>query len=242
MYAPNKLSENCLKYWNVHLLSIWAVLAMMIALVGIPESATAQEEVASSLRRYQLREESTGYYEQYEVLPRNRRSLVEIPGVREGVFPYSPSTGGRAVIRTRLADAHVGLKFYENLTCQYCHPEESDDPIHTVRANITCRQCHGGEPISSINFYYSPMNPIRRHAYVCAKCHEGAGASFASYVIHTPNPAMKSTLREFPVLFFVFWIMIAIAIGTFALFLPHTIIWGIRELFSKKGKTDESDT
>jgi len=29
-----------------------------------------------------------------------------------------------------------------------------------------------------------------------------------------------------------------IAVGTFAVFLPHTILWGIRELFTKKEKTD----
>jgi hypothetical protein len=107
-----------------------------------------------------------------------------------------------------------------------------------VRANLTCRQCHGGEPIASIDHYYSLMNPIRRHAYVCAKCHEGASASYASYVVHAPNPSLAGTLESFPVLFYAFWIMIVIAVGTFALFLPHTILWGIRELFIKKEKTD----
>jgi hypothetical protein len=31
--------------------------------------------------------------------------------------------------------------------------------------------------------------------------------------------------------------MVAIAVGTFALFLPHTIAWGIREFFAKKETT-----
>ena len=80
------------------------------------------------------------------------------------------------------------------------------------------------------------MNPMRRHAYVCAKCHPGANASYASYRVHEPHPALASTFKEFPVLAYAFWIMMAIAVGTFALFLPHTVLWGLRELFAKKEK------
>jgi hypothetical protein len=191
------------------------VLAVLLLL---PQPAAAQEEVASAFRRYKDREASTGYYEEYEVKPRHQRPFVEIPGVRRGVFPYSPSAASVRV-RTRLADSHQGIKFYERRRCEECHIQETRD-IHTVRANLTCRQCHGAEPIASIEHYYSPMNPIRRHAYVCAK------------------PSLAGTLKSFPVLFYAFWIMIVIAVGTFALFLPHTILWGIRELFIKKEKTD----
>jgi hypothetical protein len=217
-------------------LLVSAATLMLAVLLLLPEPAAAQEEAASAFRRYKDREASTGYYEEYEVKPRHQRPFVEIPGIRRGLFPYSPSAA-RVRVRTRLADSHQGIKFYERRRCEECHIQETRD-IHTVRANLTCRQCHGGEPIASIEHYYSLMNPIRRHAYVCAKCHEGAGASYASYVVHTPNPSLAGTLKSFPVLFYAFWIMIVIAVGTFALFLPHTILWGVRELFMKKEKTD----
>jgi hypothetical protein len=194
----------------------------------------AQEEVASAIRRYKDREVSTGFYEEYEVLPRRQKALVGVPGVRSGIFPYSPAAA-QVRIRTRLADSHQGIKFYRNLRCEYCHVQETKD-IHTVRANLTCRQCHGGEPIASIAHIYSPMNPIRRHAYVCAKCHEGANASYASYVIHEPNPALASTFKSFPWLAYVFWFMAVLAAGTFLVFLPHTVMWGIRELLMRKEK------
>jgi hypothetical protein len=161
--------------------------------------------------------------------------MVGVPGVQRGIFPYSPSAA-RVRIRTRLADSHQGIKFYKRRRCEDCHVKETKD-IHTIRANLTCRQCHGGEPIASIEHYYSPMNPIRRHAAICAKCHEGASASFASYVVHTPNPAMAATKKTFPVLFYAFWIMVGVAVGTFVVFLPHTALWGIRELFAAKEKT-----
>jgi len=211
----------------------------MTVLLMLPGVTAAQEEVASAIRRYKDREVSTGYYEEYEVLPRRQLPLVGIPGVQRGIFPYSP-TAAQVRIRTRLADSHQGIKFYQYLRCQYCHIQETKD-IHTVRANLTCRQCHGGEPIASIEHIWSPMNPIRRHGYVCAKCHEGASASFASYIVHEPNPALANTLKSFPWLFLVFWSMVGLAGGTFLVFLPHTIMWGIRELFIKKEKSKISN-
>ena len=208
---------------------------LLLILIATPEFAYAQgEEVASPLRRYKEYEASTGYYEEYEALPRRERSMVEIPGVRRGIFRYSPSAA-KVRIRTRLADSHWGIKFYENRRCEQCHVEQTRD-IHTVRANLTCRQCHGGEPIASINHYFSPMNPIRRHAYVCAKCHEGSSASFASYIIHEPSPGSMEAKTRFPVLYYAYWFMVVLLVGTLAFFIPHSLLVGLRELFTKKVK------
>ena len=129
---------------------------------------------------------------------------------------------------------------YARKTCVDCHPENALNR-HVIRGKKHCRQCHGPEPIAGIKHYYSSMNSNRRHAYVCAKCHEGASASYSSYMVHAPNPSKAATLQKFPVLFFVFWSMITIAVGTFAVFLPHTFLWGIRELFvRKKGTPDDT--
>jgi hypothetical protein len=214
---------------------ICAAAALLMDLLVLPGRGLAQEEVASSFRRYKEREASTGYYEETEVSPRGGRPLVSIPGVRGGLLPYSP-TAAQVRIRTRLEDSHQGIKFYRNLRCDFCHINETKD-LHRVRANLTCSQCHGGEPIPSNDYFYSPLNPIRRHAYVCSKCHEGASASYAAYVVHEPNPAMVGTLKSFPILFYVFWFMVVLAVGTFLVFLPHTLMWGIREVIQKtKGK------
>jgi hypothetical protein len=217
-------------------LQLFVMLTIVVAgaVLLLPPPACAQEEVASSLRRYKDREASTGYYEEHEVRPRRQRPFIEVPGVQAGLLPYSPAAADVRV-RTRLADSHTGVAFYREKTCATCHPEQARD-IHTVRANLTCRQCHGGEPIAGIQHFQSPMNPIRRHAYVCAKCHPGANASYASYVVHEPRPSQAATLKKFPLLAYAFWIMVAIAVGTFVLFLPHTFLWGLRELFMKKEK------
>jgi hypothetical protein len=208
---------------------------LLLTLIFTPRIAFAQgEEVASALRRYKEYEVSTGYYEEYEMRPRHERSMVEIPGVRQGLFRYSPSAA-TVRIRTRLADSHWGIKFYDNRRCEDCHPKQALD-MHTVRANLTCRQCHGGEPIASISHYFSPMNPIRKHAYVCAKCHEGSSASFASYVIHEPSAGSMEAKTNFPVLYYSFWFMLTLLVGTLAFFIPHSILVGLRELLRKKEK------
>jgi hypothetical protein len=217
-------------------LTLWLVGVLLVELMLLGNVAFAQEEVASALRRYKAYEASTGYYEEYEVLPRRQRPLISVPNIRQGIFPYSP-TVAKVRSRTHLEDSHQGIQFYAGRQCEDCHPAAALD-IHTTRANLTCRQCHGGEPIASVLYYWSPLNPIRRHAYVCSKCHEGANASYASYVVHEPNPALASTKVTFPALFYVFWAMIALAVGTFTIFLPHDVLWGIRELFVKKEKPE----
>jgi hypothetical protein len=212
-------------------------VALALGLSLPPEIAFSQEEVASAIRRYKEREASTGYYEEYEVKPRRERPLVGVPGVSRGIFPYSPS-GAEVRVRTRLADSHWGIKFYENRRCEECHMNEAMD-IHTVRANLTCRQCHGGEPIASIEHYYSPLNPIRRHAYVCAKCHEGSSASFASYIVHEPPAGAAKTRTSFPVLYYSYWFMLLLLVFTLAFFVPHSFLVGLRELLGRKRKVEE---
>ena len=224
-------------------LKIFVILAALAAgaILLLPPIASAQEEVASAIRRYKDRETSTGYYEEHEVRPRRQRPFVEIPGVQVGLFPYSPSAA-QVRNRSRLADSHMGIAFYTDKTCVACHPQEAKD-IHTVRANLTCRQCHGGEPIASIQYFNSPMNPIRKHAYVCAKCHEGSSASFASYIIHEPAPGSVAALKSFPILYFVYWFMTVLLVGTLAFFIPHSFLTGVRELFTRKKEAkNDADT
>ena len=212
-------------------------VALALGLSLLPEIAFSQEEVASAIRRYKEREASTGYYEEYEVKPQRERPLVGVPGVSRGIFPYSPSAA-EVRVRTRLADSHWGIKFYENRRCEECHMNEAMD-IHTVRANLTCRQCHGGEPIASIEHYYSPLNPIRRHAYICAKCHEGSSASFASYIVHEPPAGAAKTRASFPVLYYSYWFMLLLLVFTLAFFVPHSFLVGLRELLGRKRKVEE---
>jgi hypothetical protein len=216
---------------NCGVLHLIGILLLSVFLMT-PEPVSAQEEVASAIRRYKEYEASTGYYEEYEVLPRRQQPFVDITRVKRNIFSYS-STSAQVRVRTRLADSHWGIKFYNRRRCEDCHIRETHD-IHTTRANLTCRQCHGGEPIASINHYFSPMNPIRRHAYVCAKCHEGASASYATYIVHEPPAGSSLARSNFPILYYAYWFMLVLLVGTLAFFIPHSLLVGLRELFKNK--------
>lgn len=195
-------------------------------------AAQAQEEVTSKIYRYRERV-ATGYYEGYEVSPWGQYAKIDLPEVSRGLFPFGLSAAN-VRIRTRLPDAHWGLKFYGRSTCIECHPGQARD-LHSTRAGISCRQCHGPEPIPSNNHYYSAMNPIRRHAYVCAKCHEGANASFADFYVHEPPSGSLETKESFPLLFYAHWAMLVLLVGTLAFFIPHSLMVGLRELVMIKG-------
>ncbi len=213
---------------------IWIISFALLALLLLPVRSFGQgEEVTSYINRYKQYEVSTGYYEEYEMRPGNESLRVKkIGSLDQKPFAYS-STAASIRNRGLLADSHRGVKFYDNRRCEECHINQTKD-IHTTRANLTCRQCHGLEPIAGIDHYYSPMNPIRRHAYVCAKCHQGAGASFAGYVVHEPPAGSSAAKADFPALYYSYWFMMILLAGTLAFFIPHTILTGVREIFKRK--------
>jgi hypothetical protein len=209
----------------------WIGILLMIGLVWLalflPGPAWPQTGATSKIIRYRERELSPRYYETYEAKPRPYPVFVRGGIPQKEAITLSP-IAEKIRRRQYLADSHLGLKFYERLSCIRCHPRQARN-LHKRRAKITCRQCHGPEPIAGLSHYYSKMSSRRRHAFVCAKCHEGANRSFASYVNHEPDPAALTTRKSFPLLFYVFWMMATIAVGTFAAFLPHAFMWGLRE-------------
>ena len=203
------------------------VIGLVWLALFLPGPSWSQTEATSRISRYREREVSSHYYETYEAKPRPYPVFVRGGIPQKEAITLSP-IAEKVRRRQYLADSHWGLKFYERLTCVRCHPRQARN-LHKRRAKITCRQCHGPEPIAGLKHYYSKMSTRRRHAFICAKCHEGATVSFATYVVHEPNPTDLYTRRSFPLLFYVFWMMAAIAVGTFAAFLPHTFMWGLRE-------------
>ncbi|MFA4903800.1 MAG: hypothetical protein WC600_13780 [Desulfobaccales bacterium] len=214
-----------------------AVLQVTLGLLGVlilwPSAAPAQEEVTSPIRRYKDKELSTGYYEEHEVKPRRVRPYVGVPEVQRRyspVTPYRPRAAIEPGVRSRLEDSHAGIQFYEQRRCEECHVNEAGHS-HTTRGNLTCRQCHGAEPIAGINFYFSPMNPIRRHAYVCAKCHEGANVSFATFKVHEPKASDPATRKTFASLYYTNWFMYLLIVGTMVFFGLHTLIWVGKESY-----------
>ncbi|MFV0423647.1 multiheme c-type cytochrome [Oleidesulfovibrio sp.] len=180
---------------------------------------------------YTGHEVSAGNYQQYEVIP------VRGSPFRQWNKPVGSLETTRGGAASYQADAHTFVPAFAYRRCESCHTEQAQNNRHATRAGVSCTQCHGSGVISGINYYFSPMNPIRRHGYVCAKCHEGATASFAMYLVHEPMPLVASTAESYPVFYWATWIMVAVAALAFALALPHAALWVMRDLVctSRKG-------
>lgn len=204
--------------------------ALMLATALIPGAAAG---VVSSPHQYE--QASSGFFRESDTIPGAYRLYLQRPESRGGFWGLGP--GEPDLKRSSFtADAHVGLDHYSTRrNCEGCH-EAQRYSLHSSRGGVACVQCHRGEPIAGIHHYYSNMNPIRRHAYVCAKCHEGATASFATYVVHEPSPLAASTKQEFPLFYYVTWIMVILAVGVFVVFIPYVTLWGLRELFALFGR------
>jgi len=180
---------------------------------------------------------ATGYFRDQDTLPGSYRFYQQLPGGEAGLWGMGPSRP-RVSRSSFKMDAHEGVAYYSpQARCQKCHAHQARD-LHGLRMDIQCVQCHRSQPVGGVFHYYSPLNPIRRHAYVCAKCHEGATPSFASYMVHEPNPIASETRDAFPLLYYAVWFMLILAVGVFAIFLPYTAFWWVRDFVAKlAGKT-----
>jgi len=204
-------------------LKIWAlVLASILATPAMGQMASSSPGEL----------EGTGFFRDQDTLPGAYRLYKQQPKKLDWLWATGPYQ--RGVRRTSFkVDSHAGVANYSPRTlCTECHRNHSRD-MHMTRMGITCVQCHRDKPIAGVYHYYSAMNPIRRHAYVCAKCHEGATPSFASYVVHEPNALALATKKDFPALFYATWFMVILAGGVFVFFIPYVTLWAIRELIDK---------
>ncbi len=174
----------------------------------------------------------TGYFRDQDTLPGTLRFYNQLPGGESRLWGMGP--GKPKVSRSSMKmDAHDDVAdFSPEIRCRKCHIPQTRD-LHFLRMGITCVQCHRSQPVAGVYHYYSALNPIRRHAYVCAKCHEGATPSFASYMVHEPNPIASETRDSFPLLYYAAWFMVIMAVGVFVFFLPFTALWWLREFVAK---------
>ena len=207
---------------GIRAIGAFAVLAVLL---GGPALAQSRAGVS---RPHDYEAASSGYFRAEDTLPGAFELYIQDPERSGALWALGPRP--RDVKRASFyPDAHAGVRGYPARRCSDCH-ERHDANMHSARASVTCVQCHRDRPIAGIFHYFSSMNPIRRHAYVCAKCHEGASASFATYVVHTPNPLAAATADGFPLLFYASWIMVILAGGVLLFFVPYVALWTVREL------------
>ncbi len=127
-----------------------------------------------------------------------------------------------------------GFKLDIMTTCGRCHGEIAKTYFDTYHGKVSklgytktakCYDCHGAHDIQKVT---DPRSHLSRANVVatCQKCHSDATRRFAGYLTHATHHDPK----KFPFLYYTFWGMTALLIGTFTVGGVHTLLWLPRAL------------
>ena len=137
----------------------------------------------------------------------------------------------------RRAD-ETGFKLEIMQQCGRCHEAIAKTYFDTYHGKVSqlgytktakCYDCHGAHDILAIA---DPQSHLSRQNVVatCQKCHAGATRKFAGYLTH----ATHHDPQKYPFLFWTFWGMTSLLVGTFFLGGIHTLLWLPRALQMKR--------
>ncbi|MFI5143273.1 MAG: hypothetical protein ACHQQS_17845 [Thermoanaerobaculales bacterium] len=145
----------------------------------------------------------------------------------------------------RRTDA-VGFKLAITTTCGKCHADVTASYFETYHGKVSqlgyaktakCYDCHGAHDI------LPPSNPAshlsREHVVAtCQQCHPGASRRFAGYLTH----ATHHDPAKYPFLFWTFWGMTGLLLGTFLVGGAHTLMWLPRAVQMRRARHEEDAT
>ncbi len=126
--------------------------------------------------------------------------------------------------------------------CGTCHKHETETYFDTYHGKASllsggektakCSDCHGSHDILPV--YYTKSRLHRENVVeTCRKCHPGSNRKFTGYLTH----ATHHDREKYPYLFYTFWAMTGLLVGTFAFFGVHTLFWiprSFRERFKRR--------
>lgn len=122
--------------------------------------------------------------------------------------------------------------------CGKCHEKIAETYFETYHGKVTqlgysktakCYDCHGAHdiyPITDARSHLNRYNVVK----TCQKCHPSANRQFAGYLTH----ATHHDPDKYPFLFWAFWGMTGLLLGTFILAGTHTLLWLPRSFEWKK--------
>lgn len=127
-----------------------------------------------------------------------------------------------------------GFKLEIMQQCGKCHGQIARTYFDTYHGKVSqlgytktakCYDCHGAHDILPVD---NPKSRLSRENVVatCKQCHAGATRRFAGYLTH----ATHHDPNKYPWLFWTFWGMTALLLGTFVLSGLHTLLWLPRAL------------
>jgi hypothetical protein len=132
----------------------------------------------------------------------------------------------------------IGFRLEIMNTCGNCHQEIAKTYFDTYHGKVSqlgysktakCYDCHGSHDILPVN---DPRSHLSRENVLktCQKCHESATRQFAGYFTH----ATHHDPEKYPWLFWSFWGMTGLLVGTFFIAGIHTLLWLPRSLQYRK--------
>jgi uncharacterized protein with PIN domain len=134
-----------------------------------------------------------------------------------------------------------GFKLTIMTQCGQCHEEIAKTYFDTYHGKVSqlgytktakCYDCHGAHDIQKVT---DPRSHLSHDNVVetCKKCHANATRQFAGYLTHATHHDPK----KYPFLFFTFWGMTFLLVGTFVLSGVHTLLWLPRALQMRRART-----
>ncbi len=129
------------------------------------------------------------------------------------------------------------FRFEMMAQCGNCHEQEAETFFDTFHGKVSqlgsagaakCSDCHGTHGILPSS---DPASTLGRDNVVetCGQCHPGSHRRFAGYLTH----ATHHDPDKYPWLFWSFWGMTALLVGTLTFALLHTLAWLLRLYLSR---------
>jgi cytochrome b subunit of formate dehydrogenase/uncharacterized protein with PIN domain len=113
--------------------------------------------------------------------------------------------------------------------CGGCHENVTESYFETFHGKVSklgyqsaakCYDCHGAHnilPPSNAESKLSRDNIVQ----TCGECHPGSHRQFAGYLTH----ATHHDRTKYPVLYYTFWFMTSLLVGTLVIAGTHTLLW-----------------
>ncbi len=189
-----------------------------------PESTVSKQKIAATCGRCH-----DGIYEKYQKSIHSPEGNPDYEANRRRGMPELPHCddchSSHTVKRTDVRDFQLGIMEQ----CGKCHEEVAStyrDTYHgkaselgdTTRAK--CQDCHGDHFILPAENAESTLHRDNVVA-TCAECHPGSHRQFAGYLTH----ATHHDPEKYPALYYAFWGMTSLLVGTFSFFGIHTLFW-----------------
>ncbi len=121
--------------------------------------------------------------------------------------------------------------------CGKCHEKVAETYFDTFHGKVSklgsaktakCYDCHGSHNILPVS---NPKSTLSRENIVqtCKKCHSNSNRKFVGYLTH----ATHHNRDKYPYLYYTFWFMTILLVGTFTFFGLHTLLWLPRALVER---------